>query len=821
MKKEIKVNKNVGYYFPLFNLKGLRGSITPYFGGDLSFGYNNYLLTPTNELSLYEYGSRNVIFTVNNEMFYLNGYHLNNELDELKFTVSPFYQKVNRKNSLFEINATSFVCVNDNVELHKISFKNISNNPFSLDIITAIPLFGRSADNLRDHRQVTSLLNRVRYQNNTIYLKPTLSFDERGHLENKMSYFVKGYIDNLSVNRVITSYKDFIDGSSLNNPKGIFKEGINIKDGKEVIAGIGFNETYLNPNEEITIYLAIGIGSDEYLLNEDIFNHEFNLIKDFFKVYNNSLKFNLISDDITNLTKWITLQPVLRRYYGNSYLPHHDYGRGGRGWRDLWQDLLSLMMFNDKSVKDLLYNNFGGVRIDGSNATIIGDNPGEFKADRNDITRVWSDHGSWPLLTTKTYLNETGDLSFLLLKQSYFDDKFTHYTKQIKTNYSKDNHLRLNNEVYLGTILEHLLVQNIVGYFNQGKNGFLRLEDADWNDGLDMASNLGESISFSHFYANNLLILADFIKNIKDDIYIFESLYLLILEKISLNDYFNNVKNFNEKIISIDKELTIKQLNVLYENFIKKLKEKAWINNTHLESYIKDDGMFLDNKTSINLIGQAMALLNKTLTKDEASLVKDKARELLFNESLGGYKLNTNYHDLLLNLGRAFGFKYGNKENGAVFSHMALMYIYGLYNYEFIKEGHEGYLSLFTQAINSDSNLVVGIPEYFDHDGIGMYPYLTGSASWALILLREQVFGIKMKYGELSLNPKLTLNEFINNKASITTYINNNLIEIIYHNPKKLDYNEYRISKIISNEKEIKVTDIKNYKKIEVYLDEV
>ena len=90
-------------------------------------------------------------------------------------------------------------------------------------------------------------------------------------------------------------------------------------------------------------------------------------------------------------------------------------------------------MFNDGSVKELLFNNFRGIRIDGSNATIIGDQPGEFKADRNNIVRIWSDHGAWPLLTTKMYIDESGDIDFLLEKQCYFSDQFTHYTYQTKS----------------------------------------------------------------------------------------------------------------------------------------------------------------------------------------------------------------------------------------------------------------------------------------------------------------------------------------------------------------------------------------------------
>ena len=45
-------------------------------------------------------------------------------------------------------------------------------------------------------------------------------------------------------------------------------------------------------------------------------------------------------------------------------------------------------------TRDLLLNNCAGIRIDGTNATIIGSRPGEFIADRNNI-QVWMDHGTW------------------------------------------------------------------------------------------------------------------------------------------------------------------------------------------------------------------------------------------------------------------------------------------------------------------------------------------------------------------------------------------------------------------------------------------
>ena len=45
----------------------------------------------------------------------------------------------------------------------------------------------------------------------------------------------------------------------------------------------------------------------------------------------------------------------------------------------------------------MLLGNFGGVRMDGTNATIIGSGKEagavQFIADRNNIARVWMDHG--------------------------------------------------------------------------------------------------------------------------------------------------------------------------------------------------------------------------------------------------------------------------------------------------------------------------------------------------------------------------------------------------------------------------------------------
>jgi cellobiose phosphorylase len=83
--------------------------------------------------------------------------------------------------------------------------------------------------------------------------------------------------------------------------------------------------------------------------------------------------------------------------------------------------------------------------MDGSNATIVGALPGEFKADRNSIPRVWMDHGAWPLITTKLYLDLTGNLGLLLARQPYFHDHLSHRCQQADPNWDPQQGTQLRS----------------------------------------------------------------------------------------------------------------------------------------------------------------------------------------------------------------------------------------------------------------------------------------------------------------------------------------------------------------------------------------
>ena len=69
-------------------------------------------------------------------------------------------------------------------------------------------------------------------------------------------------------------------------------------------------------------------------------------------------------------------------------------------------------------------------------------------------------------------------------------------------------------EVYRGTLLEHLLLQQLTAFYDVGEHNLYRLRGADWNDALDMAADRGESVAFTCAYAGNLRTLAALLRRL-------------------------------------------------------------------------------------------------------------------------------------------------------------------------------------------------------------------------------------------------------------------------------------------------------------------
>ncbi|MCD6539133.1 MAG: cellobiose phosphorylase [Candidatus Omnitrophica bacterium] len=832
-----------GIYFPLTNTQGKIFSwISPFLSGDIKTSFNNYLTYPATIFDIKNPFSVRSLWLYFSPDKVLNLSPLWPTSDKIILEAGPLWSKIIRENKeekiLIEI--INFVPENTPLEIIWVKITNKDSKPKSFIPISSIPLFCRSANNIFDHRHVTSLLNRAFISRKGIIVKPTLIFDEKGHQENKTSYFVFGFTDqsNLLLG-VFSNLEEFTGRGNLFYPESVFsnkKPQIKKTEaGKENFAGLKFKRQSLNPQETLNLFLIMGITeANPYKIVKNL-NTPQKIIKAFqeskdawaklFKRINIDTKDNKFDFWIN----WVGLQPILRKLFGCSFLAHFDYGKGGRGFRDLWQDLLNLTITSPQDIKKELINNFRSLRIDGSNATII-TKEGNFISDRNKISRVWSDHGVWPFLTLKPYLDRTGDYKILFSKVEFFRDHQLKRAQEVDINFLKeekpDYFLRdKSGKIYKSTILDHLLIQNLVPFFNVGKKGNIKLENADWNDALDMAEKWGETVAFSCMYTKNIKDLADLLeyllkeKNIKKIELTKEVRILLdtLSSKINYNNpqekrkllekYLEKTKTAVEgKAVEIDTASLIKDLRRKANWFKEHIEKKEWLrelgffNGYYDNSSSKVEGE-IKNKIRLLLPSQAFAIMSGIFSKTRTKKIWVAISNYLKEKGLYAFRLNTDFKELKLNLGRAFGFSYGDKENGSVFSHMNVMLAYGLYKQNFVKEGYKIINSLFKLATHSKSQILPCIPEYFNSEHKGLYPYLTGSASWLIYLLITEVFGIKFRQGKFIIEPKFVKEQFKEKTISLQINLQEKKVKIIYLNPEKKDWPAYSIRKIRINGK--------------------
>lgn len=847
-----------GLYFPLANESGIMSSVSPSLNGDIKTGQNHFLTVPVSLEDLHNTkSSRNFWIDISGEgLWSLCGCDYSGEKhkkDNVKIEAGHFWHRLIRENKSIGIKAsiTNFVPASDDtIEIMFVEVENTSEKTLQVKPSAGIPIYGRSADNLRDHRHVTSLLNRIFVDKFGVIVKPAMSFDERGHVHNSTSYFVLGCdgTSNAPV-KIIPTVEDFIgEGGDFYNPESLAREvgsssgKCASKDGKEAFGGLLFKEQKLSPGKTMQFILVLGIG-DDFKKIKSSFN-KFNslekvrialeLNKKSWAEKINRISFSTGDSDFNLWCKWVVAQPILRKLFGCSFLPDFDYGKGGRGWRDLWQDCLALILISPKSVREMLINNFGGVRIDGSNATIIGKNPGEFIADRNNIIRVWMDHGFWPFITLGLYINQTGDYDVLFEDVEYFCDKHNKRGKGVFEVWNEKYGTKLKTvkgDIYRGSVLEHVIVQNLVQFFNVGKHNNILLEGADWNDGLDMAQNKGESVAFTHSYAYNLKLLCEMLRQLldrgEDSIDLLGEVVILLdtiknksanyknpsYRRDVLEKYFRSLES---GVLGVKKRIKIADLigdlERKFDFIVEHLRKREWIRLNDHEGFF--NGYYDDNskrvegkiadKTRMTLTGQVFAIMGGIAKDKQIDMIIRSVEKYLMDKDSGNVRLNTDFGADMFNFGRAFSFAYGEKENGAFFSHMAVMYSNALYKKGRVKEGFRVLDGIYKMSTSSFSNIYPCVPEYFNNHRRGRYSYLTGSASWYVLTLLTEAFGVRGFKGDLCLEPKLLLEQFNPDmQASVETFFADRKINVIYKNPEKLEYGQYGIKEVCINGKKV------------------
>ena len=114
----------------------------------------------------------------------------------------------------------------------------------------------------------------------------------------------------------------------------------------------------------------------------------------------------------------------------------------------------------------------------------------------------------------------------------------------------------------------------------------------------------------------------------------------------------------------------------------------------------------------------------------------------------------------------------------------------------------------FNSYYDNHKNAIESIPEYFNSEERGMYHYLTGAASWYMMTMITEVFGVRGDAGDLLIKPKLLKKQFNENKtAYIRLYFAGKEFEITFKNMHDLEVGEYEIDAADCDGRALEITE--------------
>ena len=267
-------------YFPLVNEAGMMSVVTPTLHGDSKTGQNTFLTRPSRWRICTTPARRAISGSTSRGRRAVVGHGQLGAAGRQTFAEDPdetvtleaglLWHKVTRRNRRLGLRAEmlNFVPAGpDPVELMQVTLTNTGDAPLTITPTAAIPIYGRSADNLRDHRHVTSLLHRIRTMPHGVLVRPTLSFDERGHRPNTVTYAVLGAEgDGTPPASFFPAVEDFIgEGGTLDWPAAVVSPahagvtaGTTV-DGYEAIGALRFREVTLAPGESRSYVLILAV----------------------------------------------------------------------------------------------------------------------------------------------------------------------------------------------------------------------------------------------------------------------------------------------------------------------------------------------------------------------------------------------------------------------------------------------------------------------------------------------------------------------------------------------------------------------------------
>ncbi len=613
------------------------------------------------------------------------------------------YTKISSKYSGISSEATYFVPLSENLEIWRITLKNESKKSRDLSVFSFVEFCLWDALNDMTDFQYNLNIGETSFEDGTIYHLT------RFRVEKKYVAFFS--CTNEKVASFDSQRRDFLGNyGSLAAPEAV----ITGKCKKSISVGwapVGAHQINikLKPNEEKTVIFVLGYAEKpedapkilKKFRAEAEVDAELARLSKYWEANIGKYSVKTEDDELNTMVNIWNQYQVRTTFNWSRSASYYEAGIGrGMGFRDSNQDTMGFVYQIPEKVKQRI--------IDlASTQFAEGDAYHQYSPlTKKGNGRGYSDDHLWLVLSTASYIKETGDINFLSEQVPYDGG-----TKS--------------------SMYEHLA--RAVGYSveNTGPHGLPLIKFADWNDCLNLSMDKQGSRAESVMVAMMLAAAAREMAKMAE----------ISGKSTDAEKYANIVKDFTERINDV-----------------------AWDGDWYIRAFNDEGdpvGSSKNKEGKIYLETQPWAVMSGIADDERARKCMDSVKKYLATEH-GIMILQPPYTKFHPELGTVSIYPPGLKENGAIFCHPNP---WAMIAETMIGRGNQAfryYKAILPAARNKMADIQKTEPYVYcqmiagrEHKdfGEGKNSWLTGSAAWNFIAISQWILGIRPDYNGLIVDP--------------------------------------------------------------------
>lgn len=693
-------------------------------------------------------------------------------LDKYECRHGMGYTKITGQKNNLEVSVLYFIPINERNEIWHVKVRNLSKSTKKIRLWSFVEwCLWEAFDDMTNFQRNYSI-GQVEVENGTIFHKT--EYRER---RNHYAYFysseqVSGFDSSrdafVGVHYGLDVPQVVREGNCKNSiaygwlPIGVHQVDIELKAGesKDINFLLGYAE---NPNDK------------KFLDNGKIRKDEFEKVKskfsDSLSVSNAFKTHKKYWDDLLSSFQVNSPDPIINRM-GNIWNQYqcmatfnlsrsaslYESGIGrGMGYRDSNQDILGFVHMIPSRARQRILDIASTQLSDG---TCYHQYQPLTKRGNAEIGGGFNDDPLWLLLSTASYLKETGDYSILKEEVGYAPSPSPTSSKREKA-----------------SLLDHLRVSLQYTLNNRGPHGLPLIGHADWNDCLNLncySTSPGESFQLAGHIEND---------NVAESVMI-AGLFCKACEEMA-----NILQNIDQQQES---ENYLQEANAMREIIY----EHGWDGEWFLRAYDakgKKIGSKENEEGRIYIESQGWCILGGAgLENGYAEKALDNVNKLLATSN-GIILQQPAYQKYYVNLGEVSSYPPGYKENAGIFTH----------NNTWIQiaetiigrgdRAMEYYKSICPPTKEEQIDIYRSEPYVYSQmtagrdaqtPGEGKNSWLTGTVAWSFVALSQYILGIKPVYDGLLINPCVPQNW---EQYNVVRKYRNGTYNITVNNPRNIN----------------------------------